>query len=324
MSQEAQPEPRLPLASAFEAFASGDFHTRELAALSDLDRAGVRAVALAWSELPEEIREGVIRGIDALADQELSYTFGRFLRIALDDPSPVVRQLAVAALWEDDGSDLRDRFLQMVAEDPSEDVRAAAARSLEGHADTLARTDEQGGEFARSLAAVARDEAEAEQVRRAALETLGVFAASRDANDLIVDAFDGDEPGLRVGALYAMGRSGRSHWMSRLVEAAEGNDLEERYEAARAMGRIGDDEAVPTLADLAIDADPEVRNAAIQALGSIGGAAATRVLRSIAEQEPDIDPDVIAAALDDADLDDDDEEDDDLLFGATDDEESGW
>src|ERR687894_3175509 len=65
-------------------------------------------------------------------------TFGRALRVALNDRSAVVRQLAVAGLWEDESSELLDRLRDMLLNDESPDVRAQAAAALERFASKAA------------------------------------------------------------------------------------------------------------------------------------------------------------------------------------------
>src|SRR6266508_4356377 len=104
-SLEPRRESEATPADAIAAIGRGDFVPRDLVPLSDLGRADAAALARAWPSFSASIRERVVREIGDLAETNVQYVFGRALRIALADESAVVRQLAVAALWEDLGSD---------------------------------------------------------------------------------------------------------------------------------------------------------------------------------------------------------------------------
>jgi HEAT repeat protein len=300
---ELRPESEPTPADAIAAIGRGDFVVRELIPLADLGRADTEAFARAWPTFPEDRRERVIRAMAELAETNVQYMFGRALRVALADPSPVVRQLAVAALWEDEGTDLISRLLELVENDPSQDVRAEAAQGL-AHFAELAAEDELDADVAdrlrRTLVAAARDPHEPYVVRRRALETVAVFGRDAEVVDLIRDAYDADDAGLRAGALYAMGRSCDSGWLDALIHEFDSPDAEMRFEAARATGEIGDDRAIPGLASLAIEADTEVRQAAISALGRIGGTAAVNSLRRLARGAGAADREAIEEALEEA------------------------
>ncbi|HEU0114768.1 MAG TPA: HEAT repeat domain-containing protein, partial [Thermomicrobiales bacterium] len=126
----AAPAERPPLAETLAALAEGPARPVDVANLSDLDRAGADAFGAAWRAWPEATRAAIVRAMDELAEDRVELNFGRVLRLALDDPSPVVRQLAVAALWEDERADLLDRLRRLLATDVLEDVRAEAAKGL--------------------------------------------------------------------------------------------------------------------------------------------------------------------------------------------------
>lgn len=238
-----------------------------------------------------------------LAETNVQYVLGRALRIALADPSPIVRQLAVAALWEDEGLDLIPIFLGFVEEDPAQDVRSEAAQGL-GRFAELAAEDELEPETAerlrRTLVTVAADAHEPYLVRRRALESVAVFGDRAEVVDLIRNAYDADDAGLRAGALYAMGRSLDSGWLEAVVHEFGSPDSEMRYEAARASGELADDRAVPALARLANDEDIEVRQSAIGALGKIGGTSAVNALRRLATRAAASDREAIDDALEEA------------------------
>jgi len=283
----------------------GSATAAEVARLSDLDRGQTAELAAAWPTLPESTREAVVRRMESLAEERLDVNFGRALRVALGDSSAVVRQLAIAALWEDEGTDLLDRLLTLVADDPSPDVRAEAAKALARFAVQAAAGELDPGttEAVRQrVIALAGAERQPGLVRRRALEAAGAFGRDPVVRGLIHAAYEGDDEGLQASALSAMGASLDRRWLDVLLAAARSQEPEIRYEAARACGTMGDARAVPELLELAFDHDSEVRHAAINGLGAIGGQGAVRALRALAasEEVPDSDAGLIESALEEA------------------------
>ena len=271
--------------------------------LSDLSKGRAAIVAAAWPELPESARVAAVRKMSELGEERLDLSFGRALRIALDDPSPVVRQLAVTGLWEDEGADLRRRLLDLARDDASEDVRAEAAQGLGRFAERVAAGDlpaAEGHAVRATLRDLAGDEASAYGVRRRALEAIAGFGGDPEVNGLIGDAYASDDQGMRASAIFAMGRCLDPRWLDAVLRELESEEAELRYEAARAAGELGDDRAVPGLALLAIEPDAQIRYAAIAALGRIGGRAAVRVLRNLAEHADERDAEVIEEALEES------------------------
>jgi HEAT repeat protein len=293
------PNERATFADALEALRRAEAKPSDLVGLSDLSRQDARALAAAWPAIPLEARIGAVRDMAEMAEDLVEMNFGRAMRVALDDASPIVRQLALAALWEDEGSDLLDRFETMLQTDESQDVRAAAAEALAPFADRAAsqELDAAQAEALRALLLAVASGTEPYIVRRRALESAAVFGARPDIVELIRAAYRADDAGLRAGALYAMGRSLDRRWLNVLVNELNSADAEMRFEAARACGEIGDASAVPGLAECATDQDAEVRRAAIRALGRIGGRGATSILQRLRETARPSDRDEIEEAL---------------------------
>ena len=291
------------ISAALLALASGSRRREDLAALSDLTRAEAAGLDVTWGSLDELQRVAALRALAEGAEERLEFNFGRLLRRALDDPSPVVRQLAVTGLWEDDRSDLLLRLLDLAENDPSQDVQAEAAQNLGRFADRAATGElpsETASMLRQALISLAANPAFPLGVRRRALESVAVFCEDPGVKDLISTAYHGDEQSLRASALYAMGRNLDDRWLPTVLDELASDEAELRYEAARAAGELGDDAAVPALADLTDDPDIEVRDASISALGKIGGRAAVRVLRALADQADGSVLDAIEAALDEA------------------------
>lgn len=299
----AGPPPPPPLAEVLATIRGGNFGEAEIARFSDLDRADARLLGREWDALGEGTREALVRRMDELSEVRIELLFGRALRVALTDDSAVVRQLAVAALWEDRGEDLLERFLLLLSSDPSQDVRAEAARGMERFAAAAAEGDLDEGTECRlreALTEAATDEQAPYGLRRRALEAVGVLGRAAEVRELILSAYEGEDEGLRASALYAMGRSADERWLDTVLDELASPETELRYEAARATGMLGDARAVPELGRLAGDEDAEVRHAAIASLGQIGGREALRVLRMLAEDPDEADVEAVQEALDEA------------------------
>lgn len=288
------------LATALRAWERGDDREVDVAALTDLSRDDARLLAERWPALSDETRVRIARRVLEAAEERAELHFGRALRTILGDPSPVVRQFVVAALWEDEGPDLPDVLLRVIAEDASQDVAAQAALSLARSAERAVSGllgNPEADRLREELLGLAADPAVPPLVRRRALESGAVFTEDERVGQLIAAFFDADEPGFRASALYAMGRTADRRWLSMVTGEFADEDAELRYEAARAAGEIGNSETLTGLAELAGDEDAEVRQTAIAAIGRIGGRSAVRSLQQLADEAPESDADAIEDAM---------------------------
>ncbi len=293
------------LAPTIDAIVGGDFSRSRLAALSDLDRTRASYLRLHWLDIPSTERHALMLAIAELSDESVEFNFNRVYRIALADPDPVIRQLAIGDLWEDEGKDLPPIFVDMLRSDSSDDVRAAAADALSVAAGAVA-----GGEstvldremLIELFGDIVEDPAESPIVRRRSLGAIAEFSDDPRIPELIRLALDDEDQALVAGAIFAMGRTTSERWVPELIDFLQSEDSELRFEAARASGLIGDQDVVPELAELIYDADSEVRAAAIDALGAIGGAAAIRVLRQVEQDEEFEEIEIVDDALDAATL----------------------
>jgi len=303
LDKEAQEQPRSALAKAISAIREGDLSQTQVARLSDLSREHALALAGAWDSIPEGNRIDLVRRFDELSEERVEFNFGRALRVALDDPSPVVRQLAVAGLWEDESSELLDRFRRMLEDDLSPDVRAQAAAALErfsGKAAEGTLDDSLATTLRNDLRRAVRDAEAPYAVQRKALESLGPYAADPEISSLIAEAYDSGDHGLQCSAIYAMGRSHDSRWLPTILLELESEEPEIRFEAARAAGLLGAPDALPVLLEAARDDDAEVRHVAISAIAQIGGRGAVRALERLAEDAGEADIELIESALEEA------------------------
>jgi HEAT repeat protein len=301
-SQDLPEQPRSMVGEAISAIRDGDLSQTQVARLSDLSRANARMLAAAWSSIPEDNRADLVRRFDELSEERVELNFGRALRIALGDRSAVVRQLAVAGLWEDESSEFLDRLRAMLENDESPDVRAQAAAALERFSSKAAAgsLDETvAGGLREELRRSASDTGAPYAVQRRALESLGPYASDPEISILMKEAFDSGDHGLQCSALYAMGRSQDSSWLPTILMQLESEDPEIRFEAARAAGLLGSADALPVLLQAARDDDAEVRHVVISAIGQIGGRGAMRALERLAEDAGEADLELIQAAIED-------------------------
>jgi HEAT repeat protein len=288
------------LSDALAAMREGDLSLTRLGRLSDLSRDGARILAQEWTSLPERVRIDIVRHCDELSEDRVDLDFRRALQVALDDPSAVVRQMAIAGLWEDDSRDLMERLVQILRSDESPDVRAEAALALGRFAQRAADgslEDDATRMLRGELFHAATSEDIPYVVQRRALESLGPFAEDADVAATVSEAFHSGDHGLQCSAVYAMGHSLDARWLPTILGELENEDPELRFEAARAAGLLGSADALPLLLEAARDDDAEVRHAAISAVGQIGGRGAVRVLERLAEDAGEADLELIDAAL---------------------------
>ena len=288
------------LHDAFAAMREGDLSQTWVARCSDLSRDDLRTFEREWTALPENARVDIVRRFDELSEERVELNFGRALRVALGDTSPVVRQLAIAGLWEDESGELLDRLRGMLRDDPSPDVRSEAASALgrfaqKASAETLP-ADVAGG-LRDDLILAARSATSSYAEQRRALESLGGFAAEPEIAEAIRDAFDSGDHGLQCSALRAMGLSRELRWLPVILDELQSDEPELRFEAARSAGLLGSADALPLLIEAARDDDPEVRHTAIDAIGQIGGRGAVRALERLAVDAGEADLELIDAAL---------------------------
>ena len=289
------------LAPTIDAIVGGEFSRSRLAALSDLDRNRSAYLRTRWLDIPETERHALLLALAELSDDSLDFNFNRVYRIALEDPNPIIRQLAIGDLWEDEGGDLPPRYVRMLQTDPSDDVRAAAADALSSACEATADGDSAAIEretLIELFSNLIEDPAESPLVRRRCLGAIAAFGADPRITELIRLGLDDEDQTVVAGAVFAMGRTSNEKWLPELIEYLQSEDAELRYEAARAAGLLAESDVVPELAELIYDPDGEVRTAALAALGIIGGPAAIRALRQAEEDEDFEEAEIVDEALD--------------------------
>lgn len=262
----------------------------DVAQLSGLEIEEVRSMDREWAALPPDRRCAVLMRMADLADADVELDFQSFYWHAMDDPDGGVRECALLGLWECEDRRVVPKVVGLLRSDIQDEVRAAAALTL-GHFAVLAETgkllERDRDRIYTPLLAVLDDPNEALEVRRRALESIGIFQ-SQEVQGWIRWAYDSDEPVLRQSSIFAMGRSCDPAWLPVIIDELSSDDPALRYEAANASREQAEMSMVPHVVRLLGDEDGQVQLAAIEALGVIGGEAARTALRKVAASDDDV------------------------------------
>ncbi|NJM07001.1 HEAT repeat domain-containing protein [Candidatus Gracilibacteria bacterium] len=260
--------------------------------LSGLEKADVALFWQKWQTLSLDRRVAVARTFDELAEDNVDLDFQAVLLALLDDSDPHVRVQAIDGLWENDSLQLMQRLIAFL-NDESGEVRAIAALSLSRfayRAEVGELTPAEAQMLCRALLDAIVDVEQPLEVRRRAIEAVGYFAQSSEAQTEIGRAYAHPEQMMRESAVAAMGRSMRPTWFPYIERELRSISPAMRYEAARAVGELGE-EGRPLLSGLlplVDDEDNEIATATIWALGQVGGSSAKRVLERVARsKDPD-------------------------------------
>jgi HEAT repeat protein len=256
--------------------------------LSDLTAEEFRQFTSRWAAVPDERRRVITRHLVDISEENYVVDFAPIFAYAFQDPSAPVRIAALDGVWDTTNIALVEPIIAIMQTDSSADVRAAAAAAL-AHYVLMAEWGELPRKISpRIVAALLAEYEKADSVppvKRAALEALGA-ANHPQVSRCIREAYESDDMGMQVSALFAMGSSADEQWLPIILDEGSSDIPEMRLEAARAAGSIGHTDALPMLAKLAADTELEVGLAAVTALGQIGGDVAYRMLTMMAE-DPD-------------------------------------
>ncbi|NTV62511.1 MAG: HEAT repeat domain-containing protein [Oscillochloris sp.] len=262
---------------------------QELRILANLGPESLKVFWQAWRQFPAERRSAILHELNDLAEDNIDLDFRGVLRACLHDADPEVRVAAVAGLWEDETEATMDHLIRLIS-DSAGAVRAAAVIALAPFA-----YRSELGELApaptqrvyTALFSAATDPEQPLEVRRRAVEGLGYFANSNEAQAEIGRAYAHPEISVRESAVRAMGRSMLLTWRPYIERELRSPSPAMRYEAARAVGELGEDgrQSLPGLLPLVDDDDSEIAAMAIWSLGQVGGQSAKRVLQRLARSK---------------------------------------
>lgn len=253
--------------------------------LSDLTPENLEEFCTFWSDLDVERRRVIARHLADISEENYQVDFSGVFAHCLSDPAVAVRLAALDGLWDTDRLALIAPIIALMESDPEEEVRALAAATL-GHFVLMAEWQQipsaSSKPIVNALLAQLQDPSTPQVVRCAALESVSA-ATHPSISELIQDAYESGVLELQVSALFAMGRSADTRWLSIVVDELTSMSDQKRLEAAKAAGDLGRSDAIPNLAEMLYDEDLEIRLAAVIAMGQIGGDEAQRILQELAE-----------------------------------------
>lgn len=298
--QAEQRQPRADFNQTLTALQQADVNhaTLELDALSDLTRDQVEQLRGAWNRLSPEQRRELVTSLIEHAEDRVNVNFNAIFRWLIEDSEDAwIRTQAIEGLWEDEDVRLINPLIRRLEMDSSDEVRAAAALSL-GRFLLLGEFGQLEHSIAQRVETALLDAYHTPDqdtwVRRRVLEALA-NSSNEELPAMIEAAYEDDDEIMRIGAVFAMGRSADSAWNHIVLEELGSSDNAMLLEAVRASGELQIEEALPDLIRLLSDEDIEIRDEAVWALGRVGGREARRALEACAASD---DEDLSEAAED--------------------------
>ena len=267
--------------------------------LSELTDEELRTIEPVWNQLPAIAKHRVLRMLNETSETMFELNYRELALLCLEDASSLVRSASIDLLWIDESAETMRMLMNMAEADPDPAVRSRALEHL-GRFILLCEY----GAIPADLAAEAQslsyeihtDPAEPVEIRRRALEALA-NSSHPAVSDLINTAYADGNHELKIGAIFAMGRTCSAVWRAQLLDELENGDNECVYEAIRACGQIQLKEAAQPVGDFTQSDDQEIQLIAIWSLGEIGGREAFEVLSRLEEKVADDDT---RAAIDEA------------------------
>lgn len=283
---------------------SKPFQARFLYRLSDLSSADFVSLSEAWPKVSPRRRQALMEDIQEMNESDYLQDFSQLSRLALQDPHPPVRVLAIQTLAEYEETDYAQVFVEMMEHDQDAQVRATSASAL-GTYVYLGEIDEIPAsvfhQVEDSLLGVMHGK-DLVMVRRRALEALG-FSSRAEVEPLINEAYESGDRDWLKSALFAMGRSYNAIWQEKVLDKLDDPDAGIRAEAAEAAGELGIKKSAPKLLEMLDDEDAEVRAAVIWSLSEIGGEGVRETLEEMLEEtDEDLEADLLEDALDNLDF----------------------
>lgn len=256
----------------------------DFSAISDMNRENLAAFLDVWDDLSNSRKRVLIIELGKQAGEHIELNFDLINRASLRDEDHIVRQHAIANLWECKDLDLASIYLESLEEDPSADVKVAAADAL-GRYVLLGELEEIPTEHHHEIEDAllhVMDIETASLLHQSCIEALG-YSSRKESEHVIEKTFSSDDPDIKRSALVAMGRSYNQRWEPQVVQEMTSTFPEIRAEAARAAGELELPHAIDRLIELLDDVHSGVQESAIWSLGQIGGDRAEEALFALQE-----------------------------------------
>ncbi|MDX1414864.1 MAG: HEAT repeat domain-containing protein [Candidatus Promineifilaceae bacterium] len=256
--------------------------------LSDMSEDEHLQFDASWKGVSDNRRHEIVRHLADISESNFVVDFSPIFRSSFLDPFAPVRVAALDGLWDSTDSTLVNPILELLTSDPDPVVREAAAKSL-AHFLLLSEWGQVRGintqRVFQKLLAIYEHPLTTLRIKCAVLEAMGPIPLN-ETTRIIEDAYEVGVEELQLSAIFAMGTSADSRWLSILLDEMESPSVDMRAEAARAAGIIGKTEAIPQLAELSYDEDLDVATTSVIALAQIGGDEANHILNVLlADQE---------------------------------------
>jgi len=275
--------------------------------LSDITEKNLADVKKVWRQVDDQRRIALMEDMEEIQDRDTLSNYSSISELALDDPLPAVRILAISMLWDWPQKQVAHRLLSMLQHDADSQVRASAASGL-GNYVYLAELDEFSSDLAEqivdTLLKVIKSD-EIKLVRRRALEAVS-YSCRDEIPPMIEAAYKDPDREWLISALCAMGRSNDEAWNKHVLRHMNHSIPEVQFEAIRAAGDLEIKEAREILIDILDhyqDLDEDVRIAAVVSLSKIGGTEVRSTLESLLEEiEDDDEAEIISSAIENLDF----------------------
>ena len=267
--------------------------------LSELTADELKAVVPVWSSLSAVAKHRVLSALNEASEAMFELGFREIAMLSLGDKSNLVRAKAIDLLWTDETVESMQRLMSLAESDPDVKIRSRALEGL-GRFILLGEYGDIPAELAAQAQALThtihKNMSEPVEIRRRALEALA-NSSNSVVEQLILAAYADGNHELRIGAIFAMGRTCNQIWQNQLLNELENDNNEYVYEAIRACGQIQIPDSVQRIGELALSEDQEIQLMAIWSLGEIGGRHAFEILARLEENVTDED---LSAAIDEA------------------------